>query len=258
MHLEDGRFKGMQKVLLERGVGIAGLKLRCTKKDRDQRSGTAAADEGALGSQGGGCKVGDHCCIANKLASQPDFVAQKCLIQEALESRDHEFRMLPKCHPELNSIEQTWASLKTDTRANCTYDMAGLRARVPLAIRALSIATVRRYFRRQHRFCSMYHQEGGVEMMPWKVREFIMKKYCQHRGVPADVLALIDADLATKEDSLRARVHNNGIKNEKLDKAVDLRAQINGHRDRLAFLATLNELTSFWPMDSDPGCEGGL
>jgi len=104
----------------------------------------------------------------------------------------------------------------------------------------------------------MYHQEGGVEMMPWKVREFIMKKYCQHRGVPADVLALIDADLATKEDSLRARVHNNGIKNEKLDKAVDLRAQINGHRDRLAFLATLNELTSFWPMDSDPGCEGGL
>ena len=259
MHIrEDGRFKGMRQVLLERGVNISGLTLRCTKKDRDQRSGTAADDEGALGSQGGGCKAGDHCCIANKLASQPDFVAQKCLIQEVLESRGHEFKMLPKCHPELNSIEQVWASLKTDTRMHCSYDMAGLRARVPLAIRALSVATVRRYFRRQHRFCSMYNQEGGVEMMPWKIREFVMKKYSQHRGVPQNVLALIDVDLAAQEVSLQERVHAKGIKKEKLERVVVLRTQMKSHRDRLAFLAYLEQLSSYWPMDSDPYYEGGL
>ena len=57
-------------------------------------------------------------------------------------------------------------------------------------------------------------------MMPWKIREFVMKKYSSHRGVPQNVLALIDVDLAAQEASLQERVHEKGIKKEKLERVV--------------------------------------
>ena len=85
-----------------------------------------------------------------------------------------------------------------------------------------------------------------------------MKKYSQHRGVPQNVLALIDVDLAAQEVSLQERVHAKGIKKEKLERVVVLRTQMKSHRDRLAFLAYLEQLSSYWPMDSDPYYEGGL
>ena len=85
-----------------------------------------------------------------------------------------------------------------------------------------------------------------------------MKKYSQHRGVPQNVLALIDVDLAAQEVSLQVRVHTKGIKKEKLERVAALRAQMKSHRDRLAFLAYLDQFSSYWPMDSDPGYECGL
>ena len=252
MHDSDGVFKGMAIILEERGIDTSGLKARCTKADREHRHGATADRAGGLGHTGKGCVLGEACCCANLLSSQPDFLAQKCSLQELLEARGHKFRMLPKCHPECNCIEQFWASCKTDTRANCNYTMAGLRARVPIAIDNVSLATVRRYFRRQHRFCSLYRLEGGAERMPWKIREFVMKKYKGHRGVPPAILEEIDADLRKTELDLADRVRNRGIKTERLDSTRELLAELKQYAKRKQFVQELSGLTTFYPFDSDP------
>jgi hypothetical protein len=46
------------------------------------------------------------------LFTQPDFVAQKPLLQEHIESRGHLCDYYPKYHCELNFIEQYWGAAK--------------------------------------------------------------------------------------------------------------------------------------------------
>ena len=73
--------KGMREVLKEQGLDPAGLYRKCKKCSLDD----------------------DHCCCKTILAQQPDFLAQKSLVQEVVEAAGHLCIFLPKFHCELNS-----------------------------------------------------------------------------------------------------------------------------------------------------------
>jgi transposase len=49
---------------------------------------------------------------------QPDFRAQNCDVQDAIETQAHLCTFLPKFHPELNWIEHFWGHKKIQKRAN--------------------------------------------------------------------------------------------------------------------------------------------
>jgi len=87
MHLSDECSKGIKLILEERGLWKNGLKRICSK-----------------------CKAHsstkDDCYTIRILSLQPDFVTQKLLIQEIIESQGHKVIFYSKFHCELNFIEQ--------------------------------------------------------------------------------------------------------------------------------------------------------
>jgi hypothetical protein len=52
------------------------------------------------------------CCCRHILYTQPNFMSQKPLLQEYIESRGHLCDFYPKYHCELNFIEQYWGAAK--------------------------------------------------------------------------------------------------------------------------------------------------
>ena len=250
-HHRGGKFKGVKRILEERrAVGNCnpaykdGLRRKCTLEQRAKwRAHHGVTEEKAFDlGYSAGCRIGDPCCCYNALNSQPDFKAQKPYLQEYLESLGHKCLMLPKMHPELNPIESRWQGTKVHTRMMCEYSIASLRLRVPEALQVHSdnvrgtglghkvqLAHVRRWYRRAHRFASMYLREGD-NAMPWRLREFIMKKYSCHRRVPADVLTIIDRDLAGQEADRAARVHEGRIDRAKLERVQALRKDVRSYQ----------------------------
>ena len=57
-----------------------------------------------------------NCCCRHLLFSQPDFISQKPMLQEHIESRGHLCDFYPKYHCELNFIEQYWGAAKLHFR----------------------------------------------------------------------------------------------------------------------------------------------
>lgn len=254
-HHRGGKFKGI-KVMLEerRAVGVCtpehkdGLRKKCDKEQRAKwRADNGVTEEKAFDlGYSSGCRIGDPCCCFNVLNSQPDFKAQEPHLQEYLESLGHKCLMLPKMHPELNPIESRWQGSKVHTRMMCSYCIAGLRVRVPEALQIYSdnvratgsdghkvqLASVRRWYNRAHRFASMYLLEGD-NAMPWRLREFVMKKYKRHREVPADVLDIVDRDLAEQEANRAARVQEGKVGPDKLDRVQALRKDVQSCQSRV-------------------------
>jgi hypothetical protein len=77
------------------------------------------------------------------LENQPDFLAQKCMIQEIIESKDHKVIFYPKFHCELNYIEMYWGAAKRYSRNNCDYTWNGLQRVVPIALDNVSLLEIR-------------------------------------------------------------------------------------------------------------------
>ena len=93
-----GWFKGMEQIIRERGLwpeGVLSLPVVCTGPKHP---------EGQAGQP--------NCCCRHILFIQPDFVSQKPLLQEHIESRGHLCDFYPKYHCELNFIEQYWGAAK--------------------------------------------------------------------------------------------------------------------------------------------------
>ncbi|KIJ46076.1 hypothetical protein M422DRAFT_165741, partial [Sphaerobolus stellatus SS14] len=96
--------KGMQQVLMERGLYHPGLKVQC-KKEKD--------------GSGGKCDpMSTDCCAKRILNLQLDFQEQKSLVQEVIEEVGHLCIFLPKFHCELNFIEFFWGAVKRHLHAN--------------------------------------------------------------------------------------------------------------------------------------------
>jgi hypothetical protein len=75
-----GEPKGLKIILEERGLWQLGLRLEC----KDQKNNP--------------CKDGKACYVRNVMASQPDFKAQRCLLEELLAERGHLSIFYPKFH----------------------------------------------------------------------------------------------------------------------------------------------------------------
>ena len=125
----------------------------------------------------------------------------------------------------------------TRSRANCDYSVAGIRKTVPAAAMVVPVEQTRRYYRRAARFCSMYHHEAALGIpIPFKIREYTMKKYARHRGVPDGVLAAVDKDLDDKLSTLQDRVTRlgGGASVKRLARAGGLQAGLATYSGKLA------------------------
>lgn len=68
-----------------------------------------------------------ECCARQYLSIQPDFLAQKCEIEEVIKnSSEGQYHMVlyyPKFHCELNHIEHYWCHCKAYARHHCEYSL---------------------------------------------------------------------------------------------------------------------------------------
>lgn len=178
MHEDNGEFKGMEAILVERG-----------RIEKGKVKGVCKAKEGEE-------KPHENCCCKHVLAAEPDFQSEPTALEDLITKLGHLTKMLPKCHPELNPIEQFWAAVKEYLRRVCGYSFVALKGNIPTALReAVPLDQVQRYFRRAWRFQELYafEVEKGV-VLPAAVREYTMKKYKRHRTVPATLLADVTSD----------------------------------------------------------------
>ena len=84
MTLPDGKPKGLQRVLEERGFQVHKLHAKCSPV----------------------CPIDNqNCCLARLLSQQDDFKNQPSMLETLIKSRGHECIFLPKFHCELNPIE---------------------------------------------------------------------------------------------------------------------------------------------------------
>ncbi len=164
-----GEPKGLKIVLEERGLWQPGLRLEC----KDQKNNPF--------------KDGKACYARNVMASQPDFKAQRCLLEELLAERDHLSIFYPKFHCELNYIENFWVAMKRRTRDNCDYTFPGLCNTVPRAFVDVLVVEIRRYVRLVFRYMDAYRTG-----LTGKATEVAIKKYRSHRQISCTTLENID------------------------------------------------------------------
>jgi hypothetical protein len=126
LYNKEGVFKGMTKILQERGLtDEAKLKAQCLK---------FKCEEGVT-----------TCCQRRVLYNQPDFANQLSIIEELAKMRGHGLLFLPKFHCELNFIEQCWGAAKRVYREYPTsHSEDGLRSNVEAALDSVPLKFMRR------------------------------------------------------------------------------------------------------------------
>ena len=146
----QGRPKGIRQVLEERGVSTAGMR-------------------------------GEE--MRRILGSHSDFLYEKTKVEQYLEKeKGHRVLFFPKYHCEFNPIERVWAEAKKYTRARCNYSFQQLERTVDPALDAVTVAMIRKFFRKARDFMAAY-REGkpcGPELFQ------AVKSYKSHRRVPVN------------------------------------------------------------------------
>ncbi len=153
-----GEPKGLKIVLEERGFWQPGLRLEC----KDQKNNPH--------------KDGKACYAYNVMASQPNFKAQRCLLEELLVERGHLSIFYPKFHCKLNYIENFWAVVKRCTRDNCDYTFPGLCNAVLRALANVPVVEICQYAR-----CAFRYMDAYRTGLTGKAAEVVVKKYRSHR-----------------------------------------------------------------------------
>jgi len=161
--------KGIREVLMERELWRDKLRMQCK----------------------GGC-ISNSCCAKRILEVQPDFKAQRSLVQEVIEEAGHLCLFLPKFHCELNYIEFFWGAVKRWLRDNCDYTFQGLQENLPKAMKAVELDTIRKWEHRMYRWMDAYR--GGLSACDaqFKVKAFSSRKYTSHRRVPESLARQFD------------------------------------------------------------------
>lgn len=122
-----GRFKGMATILWEHGlINEANLRAEC---------------------KGFNCLPGaTACCCRRALFNQPDFLAEKSILENTCEVRGFRVLFLPKFHCELNFIEQCWGAAKRYYRMlPPSSKEEDLETNVKEALDSVSLETMRQY-----------------------------------------------------------------------------------------------------------------
>lgn len=153
--------KGIRAVLTEWGLYWSDLHGKCDKK----------------------C-VSEDCCNKWILENQPDFQAQKLLVQEAIEAAGHLCLILPKFYCELNFFEFFWGVVKKYLCDNCDYTFDTLKENMPKALESVSVHTIQCW--EHHMFCWMeaYCSGLGTTEAQQQVEIFSSTTYQSHRQVP--------------------------------------------------------------------------
>lgn len=96
---------------------------------------------------------------------QPDFLAQKCQIEESIKGyingTHHIVMYYPKYHCELNHIEHFWCSCKQNACENCEYTLDAFCRKVPLALASVTNKTILRYYYRCCQKIDLYEKSIG-------------------------------------------------------------------------------------------------
>jgi hypothetical protein len=165
--------KGIKQVLLERGLlPQTFLPGKCQSSCKDPAA-TA-------------------CCGKRILELQPDFLAQKSLVQETIEAGGHLCIVLPKYHCELNFIEFFWGAVKRYLREHCDYTFETLKTNMPLALTSVPIQTIRKWQHRMYRWMAAYRDGMATQDAQLQVRTFSSKRYKSHRRVPETLGRMFD------------------------------------------------------------------
>ena len=104
---------------------------------------------------------------------QPDFLSQKCEIEEKVEAFPgsqgrYRARYYPKFHCELNHIEYFWCQSKRYARQNCDYSIEGLRSTVPLSMQHVRTSTILANYKSCLRKIELYRVGIQYGTSEWK------------------------------------------------------------------------------------------
>lgn len=148
--------KGLRVILQERGLWRHELHLQC---------GTAQS----------ACNLQkpDGCCARGLMSIQPDFVAQKNMLEEAVVARGYMAILFPVFHCELNWIEHFWGAAKYWVRKHYLYHIQGLREEIPRGLQ-YGQNFIWKYWNKTHKIMQLYREGEGYGAE---------KKYKSHRRV---------------------------------------------------------------------------
>jgi hypothetical protein len=76
-----------------------------------------------------------------------------------------------------------WGATKKYTRKHCTYSFKDLERIIPIALKATSLVTLRRFARKSFRYMDAYRDKNGIFLTQSQI-EYAMKKYTSHRSIP--------------------------------------------------------------------------
>ncbi|THH13846.1 hypothetical protein EUX98_g9674 [Antrodiella citrinella] len=169
-----GAAKGMKQVLMERGLWIRGLVMKCRGDKKCDADATV-------------------CCATRILELQPDFTEQRSLVQEVIEAAGHMCIFLPKYHCELNPIEFFWGVVKRYLREHCDYTFKTLQENLPIALASVSKELIRKWEHRMIRWMEAYRSGLSAKDAQFQVKAFGTKRYKSHRRVPESLAAALDA-----------------------------------------------------------------
>ena len=165
--------KGMKRVLVECGLWIDKLHMQCPAGNKCHSNAT-------------------NCCAKRILEMQPDFQAQKSLVQDTIEAAGHLCIFLPKFHCELNFIEFFWGAVKKYLHENCDYTFETLRQNLPKALSSVKLKTIRLWEHCMIRWMDAYRLGLGAKEAQNSVRKFSSHQYTSHRCVPETLACQFD------------------------------------------------------------------
>lgn len=122
----SGKFKGIAKILKERGYGdMSKVPYKCKSFKCDPTK--------------------PRCCCRRMLYNEPDFTNGKSCLEEVCEARGFTVLFLPKFHCELNFIEQCWGHAKRVYRLNPPSSLeADLKRNLLASLDAVDLTHMRR------------------------------------------------------------------------------------------------------------------
>lgn len=127
-----------------------------------------------------------RCCAVHLLASEPDFVNQKSILEEIITDNGFIFELYPKYHCECNWIERYWGAAKKEARRECDYySFQSLDRNINAFLDSVSPPDeeplkIRRYFNKSFSYISAYNKGHDVREAFDIVKQF-SKAHKSHR-----------------------------------------------------------------------------
>ncbi|KAJ2923502.1 hypothetical protein H1R20_g13591, partial [Candolleomyces eurysporus] len=156
-----GTFKGMERILAERGIETKGLKAEC----KEFKCAPPQQD----------------CCMRQVLYNEPDFQNVESNLEILAKSLGVQVIFLPKYHCELNFIEQCWGYAKRLYRLNPESSREDVLEKNTLeAVDGVPLVSMRRFANRSLRFMDAYRNGLDGKQAAWAI-----KKYRGHCILPS-------------------------------------------------------------------------